>query len=310
MKRNVDNSMQEAVQARIPVSEMVVDEYQGHVNAGLVQRIAKAWDDAAAGAVILNMRDNDQYAVLDGQHRVLAAKKCGVQSLNALVFVGKSREDEARLFVQLNTKHNVRPMDRFRASLFSHSKREVEIAKIVEDLGLSIKEAPQDPTAIRAVVSLINVYDNFGPAHLRTALGILQSSFSAYKEVAAFSDAAIRAAAAFIHRYPEASIPKLINKLSAVSPNTIKGMAAAKKELGQAEWQGWGRTFTSLYNHGIRSNSPHYLPTDRWDKIVYSPGGLSRRQAAPRKIDHLKKYQFKKGTVSQPQRLAAKNTKG
>lgn len=277
------SSTKETIAARIPVSEMVVDEYQGHVNQRLVDKIAAEWDDAAAGAVILNMRDNDVYAVLDGQHRVLAAQKIFVTELNALVFVGKTREEEAKLFVQLNTKHNVRPLDKFKANLFSGSVREKNINRAVVELGLAVRDY-KDPKCVRSVLCLTEMYDNHGLAHLKAVLGSLQAAFGHYSDTLAYSDPAIRSMSAFIYRYPEASIVRLIDKLKNYTPTTIHGMAIQRKDPGQSAWMGWGKVFTGIYNSGFKSSSSKFLPMNRWDRLTYTPKGKAANAEKGRRV--------------------------
>jgi hypothetical protein len=288
----------ETVAARVAISEMTIDEYQGHVNKNLVEKIAAEWDESAAGAVILNLRESDQYAVLDGQHRYLAAKKAGVKDLNALVFIGKTREEEAKLFVQLNTKHNMQAMDRFKANLFSGATRETAIRNVVEGVGLLITSDGANPKAVRSVVALTELYENFGLNHLAKVLGALKDIFGAYDDPIAFSDAAIRGMSALLYRYPEVDMNRLIAKLTKHSPRTIQGMASARMGVGRSSWLCWGEVMTNLYNHGVRTDSAYYLPTDRWEKAVYSPKGLvaqKKKGAALKNAAHLKQYQFKPG---------------
>ena len=300
----------ETIAAQVPISEMIIDEYQGHVNERIVEKIAKEWSDSAAGAIILNMREDDTYAVLDGQHRYLAAKKVGVQALNALVFVGKSREEEAKLFVQLNTKHQVMAFDRFRAYLLSGSKREQDITKIVEELGLKVSNVPNSAKAVRSVVTLGKIYDTLGPAHLKVVLGVLNAAFDSYADQQAYGGGMLEGMSQLLFRYPEVNIPYLTKKLSRYSPSTIRGMAATKKSLGETEGMTWGKTFTGIYNHGIGAGRANYLDPVRWNKAKYTPKGLKAQSAkgkAAANREHLKKYRFVGGVrhTEQPVILAA-----
>ena len=306
-KTNITSLRRETYAERLPVRDMVVDPtYQGHVNRPLVQKIAANWNDAAAGAVILNMREDNSYAVLDGQHRVLAAKKAGVKELNALVFVGKTHEEEATLFVQLNTKHNVRPIDRFRAALTAGSPREQEIAATVARCGLEIKDGPA-PNAVRSVVALLDIYDNFGVGHLQTSISTLKSAWDSYSDPLAWSDMAVRGMSAFIYRYPMADLERLAAKLSGYAPNIVRGMAVAKAVHGESGWILWGKVFTGIYNAGFKTNNKGYLNEALWDKNIYTPKG-KRSQDKGRSIDHLKRFQFKKGgrNIGHDVRMAAK----
>lgn len=283
----------EALVSKIPVGEMVVDpEYQGHVNKGLVDRIAKRWDDAAAGAVVLNWREDNTYAVLDGQHRVLAAQRAGVTDLNALVFVGKTKKEEATLFVQLNTKHNVLSIDRFRANLAGGGVSEKNIVQALREVGLDIGlNGPRpDGTKIQCVNTLSSIYTNHGLAHFKIVAGILTSAFHGYPDrYKAYAGNMWEAVSQFVYRYPEADISRLIQKLKEKSPTVIGGMADAATGPGQSAWMGFGKVITGLYNVGYRTTYGGYLPPERWLKKFYTPAGKeaikkspSRRAAAQR----------------------------
>lgn len=301
----------ETIAAIIPVDEMIIDKtYQGHLNDALTERIAHRWDNSSAGAVILNLREDDTYAVLDGQHRVTAARKAGVKELAALVFIGKSHEEEARLYVELNTKHNVTPLDRFRAKLTAGTKREKEILLAAQELGLKIESNP-GPTSIRGVVALTRMYDNFGLSHIKMVLGTLQATFGSYEEVATYAEEAILGMSGFIARYPNADLKKFIEKVRKHSPTTVRGMAKARVDLGQSAWIGWGRTVTSIYNKGLHGAA--VLNPDLWNKAKFSPKGREKQSQQMKKLmtspkgQQLKKYQFQKGVKpkEQPSILAA-----
>jgi len=265
------------IAARVPVGEMLIDKYQGGVNQNIVDKIAAKWDDSAAGCVILNLRKNGEYAVLDGQHRVLAAQKIGVAELSALVFIDKTYEEEARLFVQLNTKHNVSTFDRFKANLIGGNTREKTISHTVKELGLLIShDNSHNPKAIRSVNSLYKLYDNFGLSHLKLVLGTLQAAFEGYDDNAAYSAEAIGGMSQFFHRYPEAVTKILIEKLKKYSPTTICGMSLQRRDRGQSSWVGWGRAITGIYNYGYATTSSKRLPMDRWDRVKYTPAGQKK----------------------------------
>ena len=306
----------ETIGARIPLKEMIVDsEYQGHVNEILVEKISKNWKDSAAGAIILNLREDNTYAVLDGQHRVLAAQKRGVTELNALVFIGKSRQEEAELFVQLNFKHNVRPFDRFRANLMAGKIVEKNIVAILRELGLKLSEHPNKTNegGVRCIVALKNIYELHGGPHLKTVMGVLQAAFAQYPDKGkAYGDEAVKGTSQFIFRYPEADISKLIQRMSVYAPTTIQGIAVTKIDPGQNKWVGWGRALTGIYNYGVRSAHPNYLPSDRWNKTIYSPAGLlaqNKVKTGPQNIEHLKKYQFTAMTAAAKAKSTKKSTK-
>lgn len=288
----------ETIAAKVPLGQMVIGDYQGHVHKNIVDKIVKGWDDSAAGAIILNWREDDTYAVLDGQHRVLAARKVGKTELNALVFVGKTREEEARLFVQLNTKHNVSSIDRFRANLKAGEVREKTIRAALREVGLDIQMTnKKSPDSIAAAAALTRLYDNFGIAMLKTTLGVLTSAFKAYPDRAkGYSQSALIGTAQFLYRYPEADVPRLIEKLKAKSPTTLVAMGDAKLDAHSDLWQGWGKMLVSLYNSGVAMRAKAYLHPSRMESKRFAPK-VAERMASP---------EYKQKLVDNARRAAAK----
>jgi hypothetical protein len=283
----------ETIAARVPLNEMVVEEYQGHVNQSLVEKIAKNWSDPAAGAVILNLREDNTYAVLDGQHRVLAARKVGQTELNALVFVGKTIEEEARLFVQLNTKHNVSSRDRFKANLFAGRTQEKNIRLILREVGLDVGVAgpSRDGRVMQCPSVLLEVYEAFGPAHLKTVAGILTAAYDQYDDRAkGYCGPSWMAVSQMLFRYAkEINTQRLIQKLKEKSPTVLQGMADMNTAPGQSMWLGWGKTITGMYNHGFRSSYSGYLPPMRWDQRRYTPAGKGSIKGKTARVESLKK---------------------
>jgi hypothetical protein len=96
----------------------VEPDYQRQASAKLIKDISREWDSSAVGAITVNVRNNTYY-VIDGQHRVEAAKtRPEVTHLPCIVFTGKTKAEEAGILRKMNS--NVKIMtsiDKFRASV-------------------------------------------------------------------------------------------------------------------------------------------------------------------------------------------------
>lgn len=92
--------------------------YQRPESKAKIAKIAKEFNWAAFGVLLVAYRDHAYY-VYDGQHRVDASKRRDdVQELPCLVFVFDELSKEAQAFVDANTVRGpVRALDRFRARL-------------------------------------------------------------------------------------------------------------------------------------------------------------------------------------------------
>lgn len=295
---------QETIPERVKVSDIIVDQYQGHVNKSLVEHIAKNWDEDAAGAIVLNLRKNGTYAAVDGQHRVLAARIAKIESLRALVFIEKTPKQEAELFVMLNRKHNVQPLDRFRANLFAGCTDEKNVNAALEEVGLGIAAAPgwraNFGKHILCVGRLMEIYRNFGLAHFKTVVGTLASAYKGYDDPKAYVAEAFGGLSQFIFRYPDADLKRVIQKLSERAPTVMLGMAAVKRDRGQDASMGWGKALTSLYNAGYRRNFGNYLSDEVWNKKMASPAGKVNRiksAVVQLQLAEMREKRFKPGNI-------------
>lgn len=86
----------------LPVNMLEVDHsYQRPAALSVVKRIAETWDSTKAGTLLVNFRD-ERFYVMDGQHRMEAAKLAGIGTLYCMVSIGKTRDEEIEVFVNQN----------------------------------------------------------------------------------------------------------------------------------------------------------------------------------------------------------------
>lgn len=116
-------------------TDLKVDSsYQRRHKHQKVMAMAREWSWVSCATICVAIRGDDWY-VLDGQHRVLAALlRDDIKKLPCMLFELETRADEAKSFLKLNTDR--RPMsmvDRFKALLMSESHE----ARVVNELVLS-----------------------------------------------------------------------------------------------------------------------------------------------------------------------------
>ena len=125
----------------IPVSLLKVDTdmYQRTLQRH-VRVIARNWNDDKCDPLMVNYRSDGFFYVIDGQHRLEAAKMRGIESLVCIVFVGLSIKEEADLFTEQNegTK-KLSPFDTFKANLCRGNETDVLINNICHKYGIEVK---------------------------------------------------------------------------------------------------------------------------------------------------------------------------
>lgn len=156
----------------LPIEKLRIDpKYQRSLDKKNLQRINNPLRESALRAIVVSLRADGFYYILDGQHRfrvMEAALKAGKKQFAVVlaeVHIGLSRAKEAELFVALNDTKYVTPTYKFRANLQAGRKLEKDIQAITATAGLTIKLGSGRPKVGESVI---------------TALGILQWIYTTY----------------------------------------------------------------------------------------------------------------------------------
>jgi hypothetical protein len=149
----------------------------------LIRRIAVHWDWGLCQPLSVARRIDGGLYVVDGQHRLEAARLRGdIQQLPCVVTMFASAAEEAASFVALNQQR--RPLNRlqlFRAALAANDQEAATINRALAScdmwIGSSNDLSIQKPGALTCVAGLENCLRVHGSATLTAALEILSQSF-------------------------------------------------------------------------------------------------------------------------------------
>ena len=123
----------------IPKHELEVDgTYQrNRINQRRVDALTRTWDWIACGCLVVALRDDNKWFVVDGQHRKLAADQRGdINELPCLVFETTNRREEAVSFLAINQgRVGVGSLDRYRAQLLSGDKTAYAVDAMLKSTG-------------------------------------------------------------------------------------------------------------------------------------------------------------------------------
>lgn len=145
----------------IPVELIVSGEYQRPVEELRASRIALDYKPEKMGAVLLSDRGNGVFAVLDGQHRVAAARKLGIEKVHAEVLSGLTLEQEADYFrFQNENMVSLRPIDRFRAGVCAKDPHYLTIKAILDKHGYTVarETAPHRIAAVNTLSRIVQIH--------------------------------------------------------------------------------------------------------------------------------------------------------
>lgn len=119
---------------------LFVDEtYQRlHIRHKHVGNIVKTWTPDHFGALNVAPRPDGLYAVIDGQHRLLALDQMGIRPTSKVPCIVHSTANEPLTFVHLNRRAILDPMEEFRASLEGEEPDAIELQRAVMQAGFEV----------------------------------------------------------------------------------------------------------------------------------------------------------------------------
>lgn len=149
----------------IPARQLMVDHtVQRPLDTARAERIASDFDRNALGTFVVSRRDDGTYHLIDGQHRHAVVILLGHEDwdLHCQVYVGLTRQEEARMFRLLNNSKAVNVLEKFLVRIQEEDPVAVEINDILLDHGWKISTAKQDSNFC-AVAAIEKGYRKAGP---------------------------------------------------------------------------------------------------------------------------------------------------
>tara|TARA_Y100000588_G_C14023172_1_gene825188 strand:+ start:169 stop:975 length:807 start_codon:yes stop_codon:yes gene_type:complete len=186
---------------------MVDHTYQRQVNAdrkSAVAAMAEGWDWMKYQPISVSRRGPGSFAIVDGQHRYLAALRAGLQQLPCYILPGDPViRDEASAFVGINKDRvKVHPIYVFYAQLAAGDE-EVQVMKQVLDAsGIVIPRHPGRRDLLQegqtySIGAITKALQAYGPALVETVLTALRKAYAGTGE--GLSGSVIRSAAGWLH---------------------------------------------------------------------------------------------------------------
>ena len=142
---------------RMPINDLVFDPEVNRLPSDhWSKRLAGRFDPAALGVLVGWKNGREEYIVLDGQHRVLAARETGYTGdIDVKVYLGYSLAEAVDLFLKLNDTRTVHVIDKYQKSVTAGYDTEVAINDILAARDLKVgHDAEKDlgcPVQLRAV---------------------------------------------------------------------------------------------------------------------------------------------------------------
>jgi hypothetical protein len=176
-----------ALQYMLPAQLKVDPTYQRSLETGpsisLIRRIAMHWNWDLCQPLVVARRDNGDLFVIDGQHRLEAARLRGdIAQLPAVVVQYASPADEAASFVHLNQQRRpLTTLDVHRAAVAAGDEDACAIADAMQVAGLSFaKTSNPDSWKLGQLMNIGGIQRGWrtqGPVASKVALQALAAGF-------------------------------------------------------------------------------------------------------------------------------------
>lgn len=184
----------------LKVKDLVVDDYQRQLRVSNVTKIVKNYNPVGFGLLQVSHRDG-RYFVFDGQHRLEAAKRLKMTTVECLVYEGMSYEDEANAWKYFNSA-STKPtqLDRAKVELITGDPVAVELDRCVSRTDFYIDYENQGANGgIKAYLTLKKIFIDHGEMNLTHTLQILRAAYGLERK--AFQESTLFGISNFLIQY-------------------------------------------------------------------------------------------------------------
>ena len=254
----------------LPENEFKVDpRVQRMLNEKRRDEMAEDFRPDSMGLVTASLRTDGRLYLLDGQHRVMAARACRYEGLIAArVFTDLTLEEEAGLFLTLNRTRAVSTIEKFKVRVTLGDRTAININKILTAYGLHVNFAASHvPNTISAIVTLEKVYRGAGvwddgeySELVDRVIGSITKAYGSDTRAVVFSRPMIEGMGIF-----HATFGKKIDKerlatvLSEVPPRQIASRARTRRDAtGGSIGENAAEVIHDLYNNRRRDKLPEF----------------------------------------------------
>jgi len=244
------------------VTEFSIDPaVQRQLNEPRVAKLAKEFNPQMLGLFTASKRLDGRSYILDGQHRMAAARRVDYQGYIATrLYENLTVAEEARLFLDLNDTRKVNALDKFHVRATMGDPGAIALKNALEAVGLRVS-GQHTGGMFAAIVSLERVYAGFmthaSEPRIDLVEAVLQILTRAYtaNERAAFQANTVQGVGLILHIFGKRVNPDdLVAALRSVPAEALAIKGRSTKDLeGGTGAQGVAKVLLSIYNKGKSS---------------------------------------------------------
>lgn len=217
----------------IKITELYVDhEYQRNAKSKASRKnlayMRENFSWAHCGALIVSwIAEKNQYAVVDGQHRLMTAlARNDIPELPCVVISNQDLQRQAESFAVINSKRvTLTTLAKFHAAVAAGEDQAVAAKEIADECGLEIPSGPvpnseTDPRQLQCVGTLISLLANYSRKEIKWALTIILEAYGEQKGQMRAN--LIKALTEFIKARPDTERSRMVDVLRSVDPQELE----------------------------------------------------------------------------------------
>lgn len=162
--------------AEVPLDLIQTDyDYQRKIKKN---QLTSVFDLSRCSLLTLNLRDNepDVLYVADGNHRCDAARSNGVKSLEAEIFVGLTKAEEALWFAnQATFTKKINPKEEYKANLVWGDPIDTEIERLAKKYRLKVVDASKKDVELTGLGSARSIVRKSGSNALEAIFKLIKA---------------------------------------------------------------------------------------------------------------------------------------
>lgn len=244
----------------LPISSLFVDERAQRAEIGPhLRRLIANFDPAQLGVLTVSTRPGGRFHLIDGQHRWLAARECGLTDLKVKceVHQGLSLQDEADLFIARNAQRAVSAIDKYQVGLVAKDTECVGVQSVLDRFGYRVAAGTGAET-ISCPDTIRRVYRKDDGETLGDVLAVARSAWGDNPD--ALEHIILSSLGAVVGRYNgELDRDRLVKRLSKYpgGPTGLIGNARglARMKPGMSVARAASESVLDTYNRGLRSGA-------------------------------------------------------
>jgi hypothetical protein len=215
----------------IPTKELYIDhQYQRGTQSKASQRNLKYLVDefswAHCGTLIVVQVEKQRYAVIDGQHRLAAAKKRCIPEMPCVIVRDSDFKKQAQSFSIINSKRvKLHPMAQFHAAAADGDPDAVALKSLLKDCNIQIPKVPVAkgdtwPRETQAIGTLLAMLGKYSVNQISWALKIIPEAYG--EERGQMRSSLIKALAEFAKNNLAADKTKMAEVLRDLDPSDLE----------------------------------------------------------------------------------------